>query len=121
MATWTRTLRAVGIGFGCLVLLSIILSVGSAVKNVDRIDAGALDREIRESLPLETPLSTVEDFLTKRQFQFHFDGSSKTIYAVARNMKGSWFLVGKSLTLQFHFDDAQRLKSIDSKVQYTGP
>jgi hypothetical protein len=38
-----------------------------------------------------------------------------------RKLKDSTILASNSLTVEFHFDDALNLKSIDTKVLYTGP
>ena len=80
-----------------------------------------LNREIRNGLPIGSPLATVEEFLNKRAIEFSFGAPSKTVYATARKLKGSTTFASESLSLKFHFDDALKLKSVDSKVLYTGP
>jgi hypothetical protein len=113
----------VAVAVGCLALLCIMVvhQKGRAIGANSAANAEALEREIRIGLPLGSSLSTVEDFLRKRGIEFSFEGSSKSVYAVARKLKGSTTLTSKCLTLQFYFDDASKLKSIDAKVQYTGP
>jgi hypothetical protein len=113
----------VAVALGCLALLCIIV-----VRQRDRVirangaaNAEALEREIRGELPLGSSLSTVEDMLRKRGIEFGFEESSNTVYAVARKLKGSTTLTSRSLAIQFHFDDASKLKSFDAKVLYTGP
>jgi hypothetical protein len=81
----------------------------------------ALEQEIRAALPLGSSLVTVDEFLKKRDIEHSFDQSSRTVYATVRKLKGSTSLTSESLTLKFHFDDDSKLKSIDSKVLYTGP
>jgi hypothetical protein len=111
---------------GCIVLLSIRLSfrqkdTAATESNSDRLTADALEREVRSGLPLGSPLPEVRAFLAKRKIEFSYEASSKSMYAVVRKLKGSTTLVTKSLQLQFHFDDVLHLKSIDTKVLYTGP
>jgi hypothetical protein len=65
--------------------------------------------------------STVEEFLGKHGIEFSLQESSKSIYAVARKLRGSTMFASQSLALQFHFDDLSKLKSLDAKVNYTGP
>lgn len=89
--------------------------------DIHQMDAEALEREIRNKLPIGSPLAAVEGFLKKREIEFSFEASSKTLYATARKLKGSTNLTSKSLTLKFHFDDGLNLTSIDTKVLYTGP
>jgi hypothetical protein len=87
----------------------------------DVVKTEAFEREIRIGLPLGSSLSTVEGFLTKRGIEFSFDASSQSVHAIARKLKGSTWLVSKSLELRFQFDDALNLRSIDTKVVFTGP
>lgn len=57
-------------------------------------NAEALEREIRIGLPFNSSLPTVKDFLIKRGIEFSFEGSSQSVYAVARKLKGSTSLTG---------------------------
>lgn len=101
---------------------AVVLSQTGCANGADgAASAEALEYEIRTALPLGSSLSTVEDFLGKRGIEFRFEESSKSVYAIARKLKGSTMLVSESLTLQFHFDDASKLKSLAAKVKYTGP
>jgi hypothetical protein len=84
-------------------------------------DADVLEREIRGSLPIGSTVSAVEDSLKTHGLESHFDAPSKTIYAVARKLKGSTLVTRKDLALKFYFDDSSKLKAIDAKVVYTGP
>jgi hypothetical protein len=124
MGRWTKALILVAIGIGLIALLRIILmdqKTGQATMANSGVTAEALEHEIRGTLPLGSSLFTVQDFLSKRGIEFSFEASSKSVYAVARKLKGSTTVASKSLSLQFHFDDASNLKSIDTKVLYTGP
>ena len=85
------------------------------------IDSAVLERDVRAGLPLGNPLATVEAFLAQLGLEFSFDASSKSVYAIARKLKGSTASASKSLQLQFRFNDASKLTSIDAKVLYTGP
>lgn len=113
----------VAVGVGCMALLCVIVvyQKGCANGADGAASAEALEHEIRIGLPLGSSLFTVEDFLSKRGIEFSFEESSKSVYAVARKLKGSTTFASESLTLQFCFDDASKLKSFDAKVKYTGP
>lgn len=126
----SRSTLLITLGIGCIVLLVWMLSgrrtghremVNGAVTDVHQMDAEALEREIRSGLPVGSPLGDVEGFLGKRDIEFSFEAPSKTLYATARKLKGSTMASSKSLVLKFYFDDASKLKFIDSKVLYTGP
>jgi len=91
------------------------------VRDFRQLTPQALEREIRSTLPLGCSLATVDEFLKRRGVEHSFDKSSRTVYATVRKLKGSTALVSESLTLKFYFDDDSKLKSIDSKVLYTGP
>jgi hypothetical protein len=80
----------------------------------------ALEHEIRTALPVGSSLDAVDEFLEKRGIDHSYEKSSRTVYAIARKLKGSTTLASESLSLKFRFDDDSRLKSIDSKVLYTG-
>jgi hypothetical protein len=92
-----------------------------AMPDYHEMKAQTLDQEIRAALPLGSSFVTVDEFLKKRDIEHSFDKSSKTVYATVRKLKGSTALTSESLTLKFQFDDDSKLKSIDSKVLYTGP
>ena len=53
--------------------------------------------------------------------RFGFDSSSQTILANAPYVKGSNFVVNESLGFKFQFDNALKLKSIESTSHLTGP
>ena len=118
------------VGIGLIVLLSVVflnmksghaIVVDGKVTDTSRVDAEALEREVRTGLPIGSSLATVNDFLAKREIEHSFDAPSKTVYAVVNKLKGGSILTKKSLTFQLHFDDSLKLTSIDTKVVYTGP
>jgi hypothetical protein len=126
MSRWV--MWTVGVAF--IVLLSVVLMnmksghaiiVEGKVTDTSRVNAEALEREVRTGLPIGSSLATVNDFLAKREIEHSFDAPSKTVYAVVNKLKGGSVLTKKSLTFQLHFDDSLKLKSIDTKVVYTGP
>jgi hypothetical protein len=129
MVKFSKPLILLAVGVGCVLSLLWIFTdrrightmANGAATDIHQMTAEALEREIRSRLPTGSPLATVEDFLKKREIEFSFEASSKTLYATAHKLKGSTMLASKSLTLKFHFDDALNLKSIDTKVLYTGP
>lgn len=92
-----------------------------AVTDIHQMNAESLEREIRKGLPIGIPRAAAETFLNKRGIEFSFEAPSKFLYATARKLKGGTFIVSESLTLKFRFDDALKLRSIDTKVVYTGP
>jgi hypothetical protein len=53
--------------------------------------------------------------------KFSFEASSHSVYAIVRGVRGSSFLIEKSVLYTFHFDDGLRLRSIDVKIELTGP
>jgi hypothetical protein len=116
MARWTKVLIAIAMGLVSLVVLSLVMDRG-----IGHGDAKVLEREIRVGLPLGSSLSTVDEFLGKRGIEHSFAAPSKTIYAIVRKTNGSDLLITEELTFRFHFDDALKLKSIDAKVELTGP
>jgi hypothetical protein len=85
------------------------------------VTAEELDRDVRNHVPLGSSLPFVEGFLTGVGMKFSFDPTTKRIQANAPYLKGSGFLVYKSLGFTFQFDDGLTLKSINSKVHLTGP
>ena len=118
------------IGLGCIVLLCVMLMnrktghaiiLNGTVTDTSRVNAEALESEVRTGLPMGSSLGTVNDFLAKREIEHSFVTSSKIVYAIVNDVKGGSMLVHKSLTFQFHFDESLKLQSIDSKVLYTGP
>ena len=92
-----------------------------AVRDSHQVTADEIDRDIRTRVPLGSPRAFVEGYLTGAGMKFNFDPSTQTIRANAPYLKGSSFVVYQSLGLTFQFDDAYKLKSIDSKVHLTGP
>jgi hypothetical protein len=91
------------------------------VKDFHRVTAEELDRDVRNHVPLGSSRPFVEGFLTGAGMRFNFDPSTQTIQANAPYLKGSGFVVYQSLGFTFQFDDALKLRSIDSKVHRTGP
>ncbi len=118
------------LALGCAALLfwvffsrrnSQVVLVDKKVADINRSTPEELDLEIRSDLPIGSPLFTVDNYLKKRGIEFSFGTSKKTLYATARKLEGGTMVSGKSLALRFHFDDAAKLESVDTKVTYTGP
>ena len=113
----------------CLWLTSLFLersarrraTENGAFKDFHDVTSEKLDRDVRAHIPLGSTRDFVEGFLTGQGMQFSFDARSQAIYAVARNLKGSNFIIETSLGFTFHFEGASRLTSIDSRVNLTGP
>ncbi len=53
--------------------------------------------------------------------EFSFEASSHSVYAIVRGVRGSSFLIEKSVLYTFHFDEELKLRSIDLKTELTGP
>jgi hypothetical protein len=92
-----------------------------AIRDFHDVTVEQLSRDVRRNLPLGSTRAFVEEFLAKEGMRFSFDASSQTILANAPYVRGSNFVVYESLGFTFQFDDASKLKSIDSKVHLTGP
>ena len=52
--------------------------------------------------------------------QFSFDKSTNEISAAAPYLKGSNFVVRSTMEIRFHFDNAEKLQSINTRVELTG-
>jgi hypothetical protein len=91
------------------------------IKDFHDVTVEQLNRDVRRNLPLGSTRAFVEEFLAKEGMRFSFDASSQTIHANAPYVKGSNFVIHESLGFTFQLDDASKLKSIDSKVNLTGP
>ena len=111
---------ALGGAVGLLLVLVIVDILGALLTN-RFVNAEHLERELRAQVPPGSSLAHVEELLSQRGIPFSYDGPSGSLTGIVRKVKGSTFFVTKSLELRFRFDDAARLKSIDSKVLYTGP
>jgi hypothetical protein len=109
-------LVAVVVVIGCVGLLVATFGVNGP----SLIDAEALERETRAALPAGTPLSTVEEFLRSRRVEYSFDASSGIVSGGIRRVQGGNIFVHKSFAMRIHFDDALRLRSIDTEAHYTG-
>ncbi len=92
-----------------------------ATNEAHPMNAEALERDVRASLPPGSSVATVEAYLQNRKMEFSFNSASKTAYAIMRKLDGSTTFASQSLSFQFHFDDDLKLKTIDTKVAYTGP
>ena len=80
-----------------------------------------LEQELRHALPAGASREQVERALANRHIATHWDEATRTLQAGAGPLKGSNPLIETSLSLQFHFDPALTLLSIESKVVHTGP
>jgi hypothetical protein len=98
-----------------------VLTADGTMTDIHGMSPATLEHQIRSELPIGSPLTTVDEYLKKRGIEFSFEAPTKTLHATARKLEGSTMLYSKSLTLQFYFDDASKLESIDAKVSYTGP
>lgn len=126
MRKLVRVLIPLAVVAACIVFLSMRISFGqkgqhSGEDGPQRKNVDVLEREVRQGLPVGSPLGKVEDFLAKRNIEFSYDESSRSVYAVARKLQGSTSMVSKSLQFHFLFDDQSQLESISCKVLYTGP
>lgn len=95
--------------------------VDAGTTDIHRMSFQSLDREVHGKLHVGSPLRTVQDYLKERGIEYSFEASTKTLYATARNLRGSTIASTKSLTIEAHFDDAATLKCLKTKESYTGP
>lgn len=98
-----------------------VIMADGRTTDIHKMSPEALNHEVRSELPIGSPLPTVEEYLRRRGIEFSFESSTKTLYATARKLKGSTMVSSKSLSLQLYFDDGEKLKSLETKVTYTGP
>jgi hypothetical protein len=129
MSRWVlRTVVTIGCLAFCVGLAYVLLERSArraatwngAVRDFHQVTAQELDRDVRNQVPLGSDRAFVQGFLIREGMKFSFDPSSQAILANAPYLKGSGFLVRESLGFTFEFDDASKLKSIDSKVHLTG-
>ena len=92
-----------------------------AFKDFHDITAMQLEQQIRSSLPIGSSRADVENYLTNLGMEFNFDSSENETDAVARYLKGSGFPIRSDLGIEFHFDQTDKLQSINTKVHLTGP
>jgi hypothetical protein len=91
------------------------------LRDFHNVTTEELDQKIREQISLGSSRDFVEGYLTAAGMEFNVDHEINAIYAGARNLKGSGFLITKSVGFTFKFDDALLLRSIDKNVSLTGP
>jgi len=136
MDRWKKALIAVAIVIACIALLPwLALTSMDVIRDLHRTDAKILEPDIRHELPVGSSLSQVEEALTRRGIEHSFDpGCSNEIshskgkrtvcraeFAMARNVKGSSWLIESSIQFEFHFNQKLQLTSIDADMIYTGP
>lgn len=120
---------------GAVVLCAAVAALGSAllsrsacraatkngtVRDFRQFTGEELERDVRRQVPLGSPRTFVEDFLTTEGMKFRYDSSLNATLASAPCLKGSGIVV-KSLKLTFRFDHESKLVSIKSHVHLIGP
>ena len=88
---------------------------------IQKFDIQGLDRKFKSALPLGTPLSAVQSYLNQPGVHTSFDQATHAEFAVIRNIRGSSFLIERSVCFYFTFDDNLNLRSITNKEELTGP
>jgi hypothetical protein len=115
-------LVSIAIASGCLAaILSALVLPSSSAQGGYQVSSEAVDIELRRMLPLGSSLHDVQAFMTAHGLEHSFDKKSKTMFAIARGVQGSTFLVSKSLAFKLHFDDQFALKLIDTEIVYNAP
>jgi hypothetical protein len=84
-------------------------------------DAGKTERDVREALPPGTSQPTINQYVSSRGWPHLYDPSKHEETALLRRVRGNDFLIQTSILYTFHFDDAAKLKSIETKMELTGP
>ena len=81
-------------GIGLIVLLSVVfinmksghaIVVDGKVTDTSRVDAEALEREVRTGLPIGSSLATVNDFLAKREIEHSFEAFQNRLMQSSTN------------------------------------
>jgi hypothetical protein len=137
MPRWKKPLVVAVVSIGGLIFVPMVaLAAIQAVSNLYRVDARVLESEIRHDLPPGSSRSQVEEVLGKHRLEHSFSPdcgmesshtnpesitACGTEFAIARNVRGSSWLIESSIAFEFHFDREMKLESIDSKMKYTGP
>jgi hypothetical protein len=110
------------LGLLCIFCVSAVILVNRYLDQWSgKVDPRAVESEIRNELPIGSPISTVDRFLSDRGIEHSFQPSTKTGYAVVRRVKGSNAIIQEDLGFTFEFDKALTLTSIQAKKELTGP
>ena len=86
-----------------------------------QMDAGTLEHQLRQDLPIGCSHRAVEAALSSRHLRWSYVGAGRVLIATARNLKGSNWLTQTGLEMRFLLDDAGRLRAIETEPVNTGP
>lgn len=109
------------ISIGLLLALANKLLDQTGPTAIQKLDPQSLNQKFKHDLPLGTPLTVVQSYLSQPGINPNFDQSTHTEFAVIRNIRGSSFPILRSVLFNFTFDDNLKLKSITYKEELTGP
>jgi hypothetical protein len=90
-----------------------------AYRDFHDVTAPELERQVRNSLPIGSNRTEVENYLLNRGMRFSI--STDEIDAAVPYLRGSGFVVRSDMGIKFHFDNAEKLQSIHTSVELTGP
>lgn len=130
MKPWMKwSLAVVVILVGALAIADTLLersarraeTENGAFRDFHNVTASELEQQIRSSLPIGSSRTAVENYLTNRGMRFSPDNSMNEIDAAAPYLKGSNFIVRSTMGIKFHFDNAEKLQSTNTRVELTGP
>src|ERR1700744_3887878 len=85
-----------------------------AYRDFHNVTASELERQVRNSLPVGSNRTEVENYLSNRGMRFSI--SINEIDAAAPYLKGSGFVVRSDMGIKFHFNNAEKLQSINTSV-----
>lgn len=104
----------------CTLLVLAAPTMINLLTGMHRVNAIMLGKEIHTRLPPGSSLPTVESFLEKHYLPLSYEPSSRTLYVVVQEVKGSSFLLRKDVAFHFHFNKCYKLESTDAKTMLTG-
>jgi hypothetical protein len=81
----------------------------------------AIEAEVKQALPIGTPMEKVDVFLTTNKIEHSFYKPENRIYAMVRDTHKYGFGMGQSLSVIFSFDASNNLTNVQSKIENTGP
>jgi hypothetical protein len=81
----------------------------------------AIEQEVKQSLPIGTPMEKVDSYLTNKKISHAFYKPEYRIYAMVPDIRKYDYGISESLSVVFSFDASNSLTNIQSKIEYTGP
>ena len=83
-------------------------------------DEHALERELRQALPVGSSYEQIDEYLTRKQIYHAYSERSNRVNAIIPDVEKR-FLITKSITIVIFLDDQRRLESLEVTAMGTGP